>query len=1357
MSDNSPLKSFFDAIERKNVAMVNKFLNHGLDIRGLHNNNGFTPLMVAIYSKNREIIDIILQHTQNLEEKDHSGNTAIIWAANIPSLEFIRLLVEKGADINAQNDDGNTVLHYVIYHQDVKCLEYLLQHGIKLDALRTDGLNILDFYRIRCPGTSLEFSNYFLNAFFSQYVTLCSQNKNKADAFVDIFNEYKGLFAFFDLLLNNQLEEAKEQAKKRDVEEFYWYYVANFLEDKVSLKYPLNKELADCLRNFSVRKVEKLVTSNQFSSKQQEDLLTYFPKNRKIEKIVHLARVSAMLKAGDSVSAQKYALENGLKNDDVYESIYAKSLEKHIQTEFGDKVAKRISNLINPTFDTLLDIFESEHFNPQQRQSITSLFFKSDYAELDSLYCHLKEYEFKVADAFVAKFDEEKMEEYIRMKIPFVKQYFEEVLCKENDILLPDEEQIKAISDPNPNILITARAGSGKTATIVNRVLFEIERYGLTPSEIKILAFNRNARKELNDRLSKYALDMASTFHSLAWHIYTKCTGTIPNVIDIGSKKINAKSNLITKIVEDMLGQASLREKYFQIVRNESAYLQDGELFAPSLMGGRARPLAIKYIADFFFEHKLILEGDDRLEFRFGGYLWRKRKADFISRNKINGRNIYIVYDSSDRLGLDFKVLHTNRQDVLIQLNQNFSQEELKDRKKFEKYLEETLASKGITCVPHDHEEVVDIFYEKKRYKSLTSLIKTLIDKYQQRNWNTREQILQKIDQYNNQNPFNPFKTHLKFSLEAYERYIAKLEKRIDFNILLQKVALLLQRLSEGNGLSRGELKIKEEIKRWKFLAIDEFQDFSALFFDIIKQIKHLNPDIKLYCVGDDWQSINEFAGADTYFFDNFPALMENCFKQKSSQNVLTTNYRCDPRVVTLANDFMQKCTGRGGAIGRGNPDNKISSDIIYEQRFHGKENEHIIDLFYNNISSEFENLSKNHVLMGDSIFNIILNTFRMDRDCESSFLIMSRNNELVDTVRDVLDKYIEFRCSPLLSEVYEYLKINKKIEFKTVHKVKGSQANVCIILFDDDSTFPSLSGTNQLTDKLFETDAEKQEENLFYVALTRAKVRKDIMSQGKIYLLCSELDASESKYYTYIQRIVPIKQRGECDIYSQYKDVVEQLFQREITKKPAQPEHERENVSITENTGLMELAQKFFSKMGNNLYCVKRQDNFFFYLNNYFPNRDWQNHRDSEFSDRMIGLKGNQAEDVQWYADRLSSVLSRDFVVVVVPPSQIDKDAPMSDLIDLISMDHNILNASACLRRTKTIKKLAEGNNRAVSVHLDSIEFEHPELLDGKNVLLLDDIMSTGNSLLACEQIIKKHAKPTAILKLALGKTTTV
>jgi DNA helicase-4 len=47
---------------------------------------------------------------------------------------------------------------------------------------------------------------------------------------------------------------------------------------------------------------------------------------------------------------------------------------------------------------------------------------------------------------------------------------------------------------------------------------------------------------------------------------------------------------------------------------------------------------------------------------------------------------------------------------------------------------------------------------------------------------------------------------------------------------------------------------------------IDEFQDFSQMFFELIDAIRSQNVTTRVFCVGDDWQAINGFAGSDLRF-----------------------------------------------------------------------------------------------------------------------------------------------------------------------------------------------------------------------------------------------------------------------------------------------------------------------------------------------------------------------------------------------------------------------------------------------------------------------------------------------------------
>jgi len=51
---------------------------------------------------------------------------------------------------------------------------------------------------------------------------------------------------------------------------------------------------------------------------------------------------------------------------------------------------------------------------------------------------------------------------------------------------------------------------------------------------------------------------------------------------------------------------------------------------------------------------------------------------------------------------------------------------------------------------------------------------------------------------------------------------------------------------------------------------VDEYQDISAQRLKLLKKILERNPNCKLFCVGDDWQSIMGFSGSNLNYFVNF-------------------------------------------------------------------------------------------------------------------------------------------------------------------------------------------------------------------------------------------------------------------------------------------------------------------------------------------------------------------------------------------------------------------------------------------------------------------------------------------------------
>ena len=93
---------------------------------------------------------------------------------------------------------------------------------------------------------------------------------------------------------------------------------------------------------------------------------------------------------------------------------------------------------------------------------------------------------------------------------------------------------------------------------------------------------------------------------------------------------------------------------------------------------------------------------------------------------------------------------------------------------------------------------------------------------------------------------------------------------------------------------------------------------------------------------------------------------------------------------------------------------------------------------------------------------------------------------------------------------------------------------------------------------------------------------------------------------------------------------------------------------------------------------------------------------------------------------------------------------------------NRNRIDGSYCLIRNKTIGERKKPNSdRRKEVHFGSINPDNMQIFENRDVLLLDDIVTSGNSLDACKDILLSPYGPyggkgaKSVVKLALWKTT--
>jgi DNA helicase IV len=88
-------------------------------------------------------------------------------------------------------------------------------------------------------------------------------------------------------------------------------------------------------------------------------------------------------------------------------------------------------------------------------------------------------------------------------------------------------------------------------------------------------------------------------------------------------------------------------------------------------------------------------------------------------------------------------------------------------------------------------------------------------------------------------------------------------------------------------------------------ILIDEYQDVSAQRCELIRELMRKNEGCKLFCVGDDWQSIMGFTGSDLDFFVNFEEYFDH-----PARTDLSINYRSCKSIVDTGAEIIKHNRG---------------------------------------------------------------------------------------------------------------------------------------------------------------------------------------------------------------------------------------------------------------------------------------------------------------------------------------------------------------------------------------------------------------------------------------------------------------
>lgn len=683
--------------------------------------------------------------------------------------------------------------------------------------------------------------------------------------------------------------------------------------------------------------------------------------------------------------------------------------------------------------------------------------------------------------------------EFIQLQEDFIKRWFAQ--NTPTGEYPPDIEQRAAIGGTKNNIEVVARAGSGKTTTIVNRFRFLTEHCNVDASTMLLLAFNKKAAIELRDRIEKLlsthqerATNMphVMTFHALAYSIVhpketliydddeagsRELSRTVQAIIDEKIRDVEWASKIRSVMLSHFKGNWEAIEAGGHNLTKEKQLLYRRSLPNQTLKGEYVKSYGEKAIANILFEHDVEYKYEKAF-YLTDGTIYR---PDFTITAP-NKRQVIIEYfDLADNPEYDRQIQRkreywASKNTPLIEVYQKDVAGNL------DTLTTELLGFLKEDGVPYRNLTEEEI-WEKLKDRAIdefTKAIKSFIGRCRKKDL-TASGLRALIRSYSSDLPTE--NTFLEIATDIYDEYLTTIQREQleDFDGLMSRATICIEEGQTGFDKwdNRGDLK------DLTFIMIDEYQDFSYLFDRFLDSIRSVCPRASVFCVGDDWQAINAFAGSDVQYFQQFTQRYAN-----SHRYYLKTNYRSKKEIVSVGTNLMSQ--GKSGDLikpaKQGNGTVRIGyltefSSAPVEQGIHGPD------------------------MLTPAVLRLVSSILNQDKRV---VFLMRTNDRLpigftcrVDAVGTSQDRFLASIQSFFTPDK------RKRITASTTHKYKGKEEDAVIIL-DALIGFYPLIHPAWVFQRVFGDTVEKlieEEKRLFYVAVSRAK--------DDLYILTTKGDES--------------------------------------------------------------------------------------------------------------------------------------------------------------------------------------------------------------------------------------------------------
>ncbi len=640
---------------------------------------------------------------------------------------------------------------------------------------------------------------------------------------------------------------------------------------------------------------------------------------------------------------------------------------------------------------------------------------------------------------------------FIENQLSSYSDYFDSVLAYPLDV-----QQREAIVSLEDNVLVISSAGSGKTMTTVGKVRYLIDVQHVPAEKILLITFTRKAAESLSERLGEKNLK-CRTFHKLALDIISEATGEKPTItppdfsLQVYHDLIEENPDFKAAIADYILQSRYSMRDQFDYASMED-YMRDRQkhgiqAFFRDMDG---RPVFCKSdeeskICDFLGSRGIKFRYEEKYEVSTVDAEFRQYCPDFsIYIDGPDGqlKRVYLEhfainesgrcpswFSQEDEIkyqqGINWKRnLHQLHGTVLLETSSaGFHRGDVFQN------LSQQLLDLGAVFISVTNQNISrELARQKENILAMLTAFNFLLKSKGNSIDTVRHEVTDRADAITLNGIIAPF-------VKAYKQKEEEIGQ-IDFTDAIIWATDLC-----NNG----------HRPDYDYILVDEFQDISMDRYRFLQALRKETPVTKLFCVGDDWQSIYRFAGSDMALFKQFEKFFG--FTKKC---LMETTYRFGEPAIAESSRFILA-----------NPEQELKNVHSFKHDTETK-----LDFLSTN---DPDGVVERVKYLADQVPAdkeiMLLGRYRFDVN-------VFKNSELA--IHETKDRVFV---------VYG----NRQMDFMTVHQSKGLECDYIILLNCNDGIlgFPSQISDNPVLKYVLsepDTYAFSEERRIFYVGITRAK-----------------------------------------------------------------------------------------------------------------------------------------------------------------------------------------------------------------------------------------------------------------------------